>query len=1713
MTTNGSRERNWKGDAPVVIDEKKHRWQSESTESPSTKGKVKGQRSGLPILGVAAGVVLTGWLVYLLTYAPVKTPVLAVCAGQYAWPIKLPAWRSEDFSELQKLNGKTIHWVNASREWTTRPAALADLERRVASVAKQAARSGNCVIYLAMQGVVNDASKPCLIPTEGDPLDPTSWIGVDEIADILVSAMPSGVHCLLVIDPIDLKPNWHTGVLSQTFTLRVSEWMNERKASNLSILLAAKDGQDIHASADLSGSLFGREFRLGLSGGADVYEAINRTDVLNQPGDGVVTVLELAKFVSTRVQDWSKEFRQKEQTPLLVSQAPGSTAVARASLADEKTRLLNSIITSNLPTPPVSLEDRSRLWEMYHLLRDQQLYLDNPSRWTEMEVGLLRLEEANRSGAAFGDSLKRTLLAQVSRSLERYVERSKGPKARSIFEREQILANTATPIPRFGPWPSLALKGMFGEIDGPSQDRLQSELPGLIADASLVDTELFGKSAQIAPSGSIWNEVNFVNLLKRFAMAAPSPARSQVEQIAVLHNEMERFVSAADVRVTRIQRPGWETLDRLRRSLEDTALSGQSELLESKMQDLQTALNDVQSNPTGIASLADQAIRTRDLFLVTSPHILAWLDAEHSLRDEVLASPASSELDLSGELVLPGTAAVSSSRLSNRKRAGIDRFLQMLDATKDFTLLLSLEGEGDSDRIERMRDAADLILQDWLFLQTQWTLDAQLALQNRDVGAAILAEVGTELQILIRDKEMRDQLRGMEAEVLESNHESNRNHLVESLKSNWRKNAIPGVNADASVLQTTQNPTGWRPHWEAWGEHPFLTYIQSTYPLLESDPTDGTTDAEQPSEMADRIEKGNRQLRNLFNAFPAFTPNRVATWCRNAGIDLHLQDANESWATAVYADYVERILSPWSSRRTDAHGFALFRNIAIKDLLSWYAQRSLDDFYATKSVEGDAPPFFKVAVEQLLANLAKLSGNSADLDELSTSIQRQLDVRVGSYRQALILDMKTGDEEDAPLSISLRNNRIGLPSGGQWNPELPLGAAGLFQRTSAGDLVSLGRELKLPSGEESISSTLNTPVDSSSGARSEFVAAFRGHEFTKDLNIDRFHIVEDDWVPDRRAEIVLFGDKPKQPSIVFILDCSSSMGGMIPLEAVDARVQSKLDAAKAGILQLLDQLAGFPDARVGVRLFGHRMGWSKPISDSKTGASGPTRLLLQPNYMGAIPDGLTPSRDVENVMPLGRFQPQSISELADLLASVAPWGQSPVYQAVIEAYSDFDADSNSTAKCVVLITDGDNFQFNALRTPGGDREADTTLEDVLRAWEQRQVPTFVLGVGIDRSQESQAWQNLNRIADVTGGQYYDVANRSALLRALMEQLSKGEYRISRSHNSSDIQLDAQRAEAVSKLNSPIQVELGPRGTERFELSFQTIKKEMVLEGGESIELSLRDDGLEIRSEPYSVGSPKIGVMRKANSQERRIARVHRPTVEAGSVLFPISIQNPNSHYTRRPRELWIEIQAQTESKQNIGKPYVFFDKHWKSGVPVPLVDCRAGNWPDRATKAAVKIWFSDEPSTPLLSIPLPELISNPSKFASGVPVPSIPGYRAQFTLQPSESSRTIDSVTVKESNETEVSDINQTKVQFLAAPDALPTKVRHKYDETLKSATHSFHFQGEARLRATQSNAHRIEIYNKGSLTSGAWSLENEEPIEIEIREASDYLPLPINLP
>lgn len=237
-----------------------------------------------------------------------------------------------------------------------------------------------------------------------------------------------------------------------------------------------------------------------------------------------------------------------------------------------------------------------------------------------------------------------------------------------------------------------------------------------------------------------------------------------------------------------------------------------------------------------------------------------------------------------------------------------------------------------------------------------------------------------------------------------------------------------------------------------------------------------------------------------------------------------------------------------------------------------------------------------------------------------------------------------------------------------------------------------------------------------------------------------------------------------QRSVVFILDCSANMAGAMAgggreLDEQDVRDDdsTRIDAAKDVLKTALTTLASEGDRRVAVWLFGHRLAWDQ---------SDDPQLIEQTRYLDEsqgfqVLESLLPGDDVELMRPLDQILPRDLERTFALLDAVEPWGESPLYLAMVRALDNLQRRASRADTALVVITDGRNKQWIGQHKTGKN--------NVLDAIQRRPVAVHVIAVGQKGSLQSEA--ELRSITSTSGGLFTRAVTADALADVLDGVLS------------------------------------------------------------------------------------------------------------------------------------------------------------------------------------------------------------------------------------------------------------------------------------------------------------------------------------------------------
>jgi Ca-activated chloride channel family protein len=190
----------------------------------------------------------------------------------------------------------------------------------------------------------------------------------------------------------------------------------------------------------------------------------------------------------------------------------------------------------------------------------------------------------------------------------------------------------------------------------------------------------------------------------------------------------------------------------------------------------------------------------------------------------------------------------------------------------------------------------------------------------------------------------------------------------------------------------------------------------------------------------------------------------------------------------------------------------------------------------------------------------------------------------------------------------------------------------------------------------------------------------------------------------------------RQTNLAFILDASGSMNADLPGSG-----QSRLAVAKQVMSDLIPQVP--PEVHGTLWIYGHRY----PQEPKETSCT-----------------------DIEQVYPLGAVDADAYVQAIQAVTAI---GYTPISDSLEQAARDLvPGDANS----IVLVSDGEE-------TCGGDPCA---LAEALKASDS-EVTVHVVGYAVDKVTREQ----LQCIAQVSGGTYHDAEDQGGLLDALEEALA------------------------------------------------------------------------------------------------------------------------------------------------------------------------------------------------------------------------------------------------------------------------------------------------------------------------------------------------------
>lgn len=473
------------------------------------------------------------------------------------------------------------------------------------------------------------------------------------------------------------------------------------------------------------------------------------------------------------------------------------------------------------------------------------------------------------------------------------------------------------------------------------------------------------------------------------------------------------------------------------------------------------------------------------------------------------------------------------------------------------------------------------------------------------------------------------------------------------------------------------------------------------------------------------------------------------------------------------------------------------------------------------------------------------------------------------------------------------------------------------------------------------------------GSTMQLVAWFRGHRLFHEIPVGGASaapvLVWRRPAP-QAPRVTVRGSDERRGYVSFIFDCSGSMRDPAP------NGRKRFDVGRETLDEVLQAMAKAGTWDASLWLYGHRTKWVKVSSNPDRYQPGLSEFGSKERDAKAAagePFSLQPGMDVQRVLSMQTLGPGQAREVVGLLSRLAPAGETPLYLALREALSD-DAPANRDAAWrIVLVTDGVNDQTDV--TPlTTDRDVRETLAAVNR---MRSTKVHIDIVAFDLRAQDVKKNELASLARGSGGQFVEAAVPEALLDALRKSLGLKQWKASGG------EAFAESAELGAALDLPL-VAGASAVPYRIALEGATAAAEVVVRGGEGLELAVSASGRTLEHQRYKGGTEQPISDRvehlddPADSQVRWFVAAHLPRREGQDVRFPVSVQNDDeTKFSPRPVEWWAEVEPVGVPSE----PYVFVDADFEMGRPVPVVDLLVPGWPREAKEAAIRIWFSTKP--------------------------------------------------------------------------------------------------------------------------------------------------------
>lgn len=1649
----------WRGRQSVRQESEtvRHQWQRGAQNEPASADQKRRNRFRLQ-LGFFAALALAGlaFLLSHLLFSPPLTPVIVISGGEYQFPVPPNAWAAEDVAGLMQLDRHSLR-VSRLSDATPNGAMPNEILRALRNELAPLVESNSetVVLYFNMHGVVRvdeNGATPCLMPAAASHLDPSEWLPLPAVLDVLKSELPARANKLIVLDAHRVDVDFDLGVLRSDFAARVAQMLKRDDTTNLAVLCAAGEGERSWWSPQLAGSTFGHYLQRGLRGEAD-------SDRNRQ-----VTTRELGDYLGRHVDGWARRNRGARQRPQLLSGGNGRNEFNVAWVASPG----DNGTAATAREASVTASELDALWaardrSQRYLLRGAAVggLRIHPAAWRRLEQKLAWLETAAQSGHEYSavavrvrDELQQAFPADPEdpQGLRDYLNAFQIARDGDLPATLKLHSLATTAYLGGAPVATLRkARAAYREFaDQPTPDSLAAAVD------QLEQMEREDELPRLV-------ETEFLRSLRDNQAQLPWDDPDRLQRIALNRIHAEDAAVPADERALYWFRPAVATVDHLRRLSEDrlTASTAGQPADFARLAEQRLAQIPYEGDLTVQKPLSSvlHALAARDRAFGDIAELAQWSTAWR-LNDRTPASPEDAQFD--------------------------DQLGFSIDAAHRVDRLLS-HHENVSDTLAELPPALSALDTNLSGMRTTFENHCKHLIDVESVNGAVVRQIDGVLDSPLADADCRRELRAVRARFTETNRFD------------------PETAPDVGDKTRLPSPTGRHPALALMKidpavEPPLANARPAAKDLLTETAYQSSDGGDEDSESQSDLGEGGEgqslvQQGELLRRRLRLLPISVRDY-QESLVTGSRDDLRGAWSDA--ASLVRSASGFWFPQ-PDVDPIGRLRAVDLQQLMIWQAERALGDFSGLPT--GETRFYERVAADYLTSAQSILA--------LDDTTQRRYAQQQSQLRKAAVdgvtvsvdAQPRTTPDEDVRLTVRLQSKpsfEFPVPPGAE--PATP-GFLRLQIRDMQGDVLLRGEPQALPLDDQTIQLQLPSGKLATTNPVLEAVATFRGHEYSEAFEVDLFRGQRIDLTaqPETPTKVTVFEGRTKEKSVIFVLDCSASMAAEID---IDGTPRTRMEVAGDALLGMLEQLSSQNNVRVGVLFFGQRAGWS-------TDRDQPVVVLRNPDYMAAgfeIPDDLMPSQDVETVVELGRFDLASLGAVSRRLRGVRPWGQTPLYLAVSQGLSQLAQDDLDADKSIVVITDGANNQFTA--TSSLVRPPKTGVGEVRQTLDRNRIPIHVIGFGVPAGERATAVAQFAELAALSGGSSSTVEGAPDLVRSLQGLVGEGAFVVENAFGA-NLGVTANGRSGKAGLGVPLTLK-GEEATEPQPIVVRVndvVSERVAAPPGRWLEFVLSPDKRSLLSRPFETDAVAQTYLTERSGGRRTglLFRVHRPTLNDGDVRFGFSIQNTAALVTESFQDVWIDVTPTDASGKPVGSTYTFYDPRFQVGKPVPYLQWTATNWPVEATRAAVQVWLRREAAASTATIPLASVF-DPDP-AEG-PWRSIDGLDDRtFQLRAVEDRQYV-RISVIERLDEATASAPFTRVQ-LHTERLRPVRTVRRFDPEHHVATHAFWFALSDRETLRRSTTAQLRFTKRSDVQRGAIEIDPQRPLSAGVYSDSGLLPAP----